>query len=59
MAWKYVNENEIKEYDITLKIEVLLELIAGTQADIGRYMQENLRSKKYKNNRRNYYWKIN
>lgn len=42
MVLKYINEDgtEIKEYDITLKIEVTLELIAGIQADIGKYMDE-------------------
>lgn len=42
MKLKFVNENgkEIQEYDITLKVEVLLELIAGIQADIGKYMDE-------------------
>lgn len=40
MALKYINEDgtEIEEHDITLKIEVLLEFIAGVKADLGRFM---------------------
>lgn len=34
-----VDGKEIQEYEITLKTEVLLELIAGIKADLGRYME--------------------
>lgn len=42
MGLKYINEDgsKIQEYDITLKTEVLLELIAGVSADLGRYMKK-------------------
>ncbi len=42
MALKYINEDgtEIKEYDITLKTEVTLELIAGISADLEKYLEK-------------------
>lgn len=42
MNLKFIHEDgsKIDEHDITLKTEVLLELIAGVHADLGRYMKE-------------------
>lgn len=44
MALKYIYEDgtEIQEYDITLKTEVTLELIAGTKAKLWRYLEKNM-----------------
>ena len=44
MKLKYIHEDrsEIQEYDITLKTEVTLELIAGTKAKLWRYMEKNM-----------------
>ena len=44
MALKYIHEDgsKIQEYDITLKTEVTLELIAGIKTDLWRYMEKNM-----------------
>lgn len=42
MNLKVINADgtEIKEYDITLRTEVLLELIAGISSDLERYLEK-------------------
>lgn len=44
MALKYIHGDgsEIQEFDIILKTEILLELIAGVKADLWQYMEKNM-----------------